>query len=134
MKRILHAGFITAALTASAFALAQPTGYVGPSSKPAARGGAAPSNLPLMTAKDLLANGKDDQYARLQGKLVSHKGGEDYEFADASGKITVEIEDEYFPQGVKIDQNTMVELVGEFDKNLVRDSTFEVKEIKLVGK
>lgn len=134
MKRILHAGFVTAALTASAFALAQPTGYVGPSSKPAARGGAAPSNLPVMTAKDLLAKGKDDQYVRLQGKLVSHKGGDDYEFADASGKMTVEIEDEYFPQGVKIDQNTLVELVGEFDKDLIGESTLDVKEIRLVGK
>ncbi|MEN3277662.1 MAG: hypothetical protein V7631_3452 [Massilia sp.] len=134
MKRILQAGFITAALAASAFALAQPTGYVGPSSKPAARGGAAPSNLALMTAKDLLAQGKDDQYARLQGKLVSHKGGEDYEFADASGKMTVEIDDDSFPQGVKIDQNTMVELVGEFDKDLVGEATLDVKQIKLVGK
>ena len=49
---------------------------------------AKPSSVPLMKVKDLLDKGKDDQYARLQGKLVSHKGGEEYEFADQSGKIT----------------------------------------------
>lgn len=134
MKRILHASLMTAALAASALAIAQPTGYAGPSSKPAAKGNAAPANVPLMTAKDLLAKGKDDQYARLQGKLVNHKGGDDYEFADASGKITVEIDDDLFPQGAPIDQNTVVELVGEFDKNTFGDSTFDVTQIKVVTK
>lgn len=134
MKRILHVSLMGAALAASALALAQPSGYTGPSSKATAKGYTAPANVPLMKAKDLLDKGKDDQMARLQGKIVNHKGGEDYEFADASGKITVEIEDEAFTQGMKIDQNTMVELVGEFDKNLIGDSTFEVKQMKVMGK
>jgi len=88
----------------------------------------------MMTAKQLLDNGKDDQYVRLQGKLVSHKGGEDYEFADASGKITVEIDAKYFPQGVNIDHNTVVELTGEFDKETFGESTLDVKQVKVVGK
>ncbi|MGX4642705.1 YgiW/YdeI family stress tolerance OB fold protein [Massilia sp. SYSU DXS3249] len=134
MKRILHVSLMGAALAASALALAQPSGYTGPSSKATAKAYKAPANIPLMKAKELLDKGKDDQMARLQGKIVNHKGGEDYEFADASGKITVEIEDEAFMQGMKIDQNTMVELVGEFDKNLIGDSTFEVKQMKVMGK
>ena len=87
-----------------------------------------------MKAKDLLDKGKDDQAARLQGRLLSHKGGEDYEFADASGKITVEIDAEHFPAGVTVDQNTVVELTGEFDKETFGESTFEVKQLKVVGK
>ena len=134
MKRILKFSFVTVALAASALSSAQPTGYAGPSSKATAKGNAVPANIPLMTAKQLLENGKNDQYARLQGKLVNHKGGEDYEFVDASGKITVEIDDDRFPAGVRIDQNTMVELTGEFDKNMLRDSTFEVEQIKVVTK
>ena len=134
MKRILHVSLMGAALAASALAIAQPSGYTGPSSKATAKGYTASGNIPLMKAKDLLAKGKDDQMARLQGKLVNHKGGEEYEFADASGKITVEIEDEAFTQGLKIDQNTMVELVGEFDKNIIGDSTFEVRQMKVMGK
>lgn len=134
MKRILHVSLIAAALAAPALAAAQPAGYTGPSSKATAKAYKAPAKVPLMKAKDLLAKGKDDQVARLQGKLVNHKGGEEYEFADASGKITVEIEDESFTQDMKIDQNTTVELVGEFDKNIIGDSTFEVRQIKVVGK
>ncbi|BDT57676.1 exported protein [Massilia varians] len=122
MKRIVQISAITTLLAASAFAVGQPAGYTGPSS------------VPLMSAKALLDKGKDDQHARLQGKLLSHKGGDDYEFADASGKITVEIEPELFPAGVSIDHNTVVELSGEFDKETFGESSFEVKQIKVVGK
>ncbi|MFK3739891.1 YgiW/YdeI family stress tolerance OB fold protein [Massilia sp. TN1-12] len=139
MKRIASLTAIASLCAAAAFAHAQSTGYVGPSTKaaPAAAataptGYAGPSNVPLMTAKDLLAKGKDDQQVRLQGKLLSHKGGDKYEFADASGRMTVEIDDEHFPQGAKVDQNTTVELVGEFDKELVGESTLDVDQLKVV--
>lgn len=135
MKRIVQISAITTLLAASAVAIGQPAGYTGPSAKPAATSGyQGPSSVPLTTAKELLDKGKDDQYARLQGKLLSHKGGDDYEFADGSGKITVEIEPEHFPAGVSIDQNTVVELSGEFDKETFGESSFEVKQIKVVGK
>lgn len=134
MKRILQISCITTLLAASAFAVGQTTGYTGPSAKTAPAGYTGPSSVPLMKAKDLLDKGKDDQFARLQGKIVSHKGGEDYEFADASGKITVEIDAEHFPAGVAVDQNTVVELTGEFDKETFGESTFEVKQMKVVSK
>ena len=132
MKRIFQASLVTAALAASALAIAQPAGYIGPSSKPSAKAGA--TNFPLMKAKDLLAKGKDGQNVRLQGKLLNHKGGEDYEFADASGKMKVEIDDDRFPEGARIDQNTVVELVGEFDKNTFGESALDVAQIKVVTK
>ena len=134
MKRILQLACITTLLAGPACANAQPAGYAGPSNKAAPAGYAGPSSVPLMKAKDLLDKGKDDQYARLQGKLLSHKGGEDYEFADQSGKITVEIDSKHFPPGVSIDHNTLVELTGEFDKELVGESTFEVKQMKVLAK
>jgi uncharacterized protein (TIGR00156 family) len=135
MKRILQISCITAMLAGSAFAIAQPGGYTGPSSKaaPAAPAGyAGPSSVPMMTAKDLLAKGKDDQYVKLKGKLVNHKGGEEYEFADQSGKMTVEISAKRFPEGAAIDQNTLVELTGEFDKETFGESTLDVKQVKVV--
>ncbi|MGH8855753.1 MAG: YgiW/YdeI family stress tolerance OB fold protein [Telluria sp.] len=134
MKRILTISGITILIAASAFAIAQPTGYAGPSAKPAPSGYTGPSSVPLMKAKDLLDKGKDEQHARLQGKLVSHKGGENYEFADASGKITVEIDAELFPAGVTIDQNTLLELTGEFEKETFEESSFEVSQLKVVTK
>ena len=131
MKRLIQVTCLTALLAGSTFAIAQSGGYTGPTSKPAATGYTGPSSVAMTTAKELLANGKDDQYAKLKGKLTSHKGGEDYEFTDASGKITVEIDAKHFPQGVNIDQNTVVELTGEFDKETFGESIFDVKQVKI---
>lgn len=145
MKRFIQLSCITAVLAASAVAIAQTGGYTGPSTAPAAAAPAAaakaapggytgPSSVPLMSARDLLANGKDDQHVRLKGKLLSHKGDEEYEFADASGKITVEIDDKLFPAGVKVDHTTEVELVGEFDKEMIGESKLDVDQLKVAGK
>ena len=132
MKRLLQISCITTLLAGSAFAFAQTGGYAGPSANAAPAGYSGPSTVPLMTAKDLLAKGKDDQYVKLKGKLVNHKGGEEYEFADQSGKMTVEIDAKRFPDGARIDQNTLVELTGEFDKETIGESTLDVKQIKVV--
>ena len=134
MKTLLNISCIAALFAACAFAVAQPSGYTGPSAKAAAApaGYAGPSSVPLMTAKDVLAKARDDQYVKVKGKLTSHKGGEDYEFTDASGKMTVEIDARHFPAGVAIDQNTLVELTGEFDKETFGESTMDVKQVRVV--
>lgn len=134
MKKLLTISCAAALLAGSAVAIAQPTGYTGPSNKAAAPAAyAGPSSVPLMTARDVLAKARDDQYVRLKGKLTSHKGGEDYEFTDASGKMTVEIDAKHFPPGVSIDQTTLVELTGEFDKETFGESTLDVKQVKVVS-
>ena len=138
MKRISRLTCIALLCAGSAAAIAQtattatPTAVAGPATKAVPSGYAGPSGAPLMTAKDLLANGKDDQYVRLKGKLTSHKGDENYEFTDASGKITVEIDSDRFPAGVTVDHNTLVELTGEFDKEMFGESTVDVEQIKIV--
>lgn len=145
MKRFFQLSCIAALLAGSAVAVAQngaapaaapaatPAAVAAPAAKPAPSGYTGPSGAPLMTAKDLLAKGKDDQYVRLKGKLTSHKGDEDYEFTDASGKITVEIDADRFPQGVTVDHNTTVELAGEFDKEMFGESKLDVEQIKVVS-
>jgi len=134
MQRTIRFAAASVILAASTFAIAQSGGYTGPSAKAAPSPGyTGPSNVTLMTARDLLAKGKDDQYVKLKGKLLSHKGGDDYEFADASGKMTVEIDDKYFPPGVKVDHDTVVELTGEFDKETFGESTLDVKQLKVVA-
>lgn len=148
MKRFFQFSCIAALLAGSAVAVAQngaapatasaapaatAAAVAAPAAKPAPSGYTGPSGAPLMTAKDLLAKGKDDQYVRLKGKLTSHKGDEDYEFTDASGKITVEIDADRFPQGVKVDHNTVVELAGEFDKEMFGESKLDVEQIKVVA-
>lgn len=133
MKRIFFLASISALLAASVAIAQQAGGYSGPSSKAAPTGYSGPSNVPLMSAKDLLDKGRDDQYVKLKGKLLSHKGGEHYDFADQSGRMTVEIDAKHFPAGVKIDHNTLVELVGEFDKEMFGESTLEVKQLTVVS-
>lgn len=135
MKHLLRTCCCAALIAGPAIVLAQTSGYSGPSAKAAAPAGyKGPTNVPLTTAKQLLDKGKDDQHVKVQGKLLSHKGGDDYEFADASGKMTVEIEPELFPQGATVDQNTVVELIGEFDKETFGESTLDVQQIRVVSK
>ncbi|KQP12342.1 hypothetical protein ASF43_22390 [Pseudorhodoferax sp. Leaf267] len=129
---------------ATAFALplayAQPApGYTGPSAAAAtpapaqgqASGYTGPSSVQLVTVKQLLDTGKDDQHARLQGRIVSHDGDDKYTFADDTGRITVEVDAKRFPAGQTVSAEQRVELLGEFDKGL-RKTEFEVDRLTLV--
>ena len=109
-----------AAALATSIALAQPApGYTGPSS------------VQLVTVKQLLDTGKDDQHARLQGRIVSHDGDDKYTFADDTGRITVEIKAKHFPVGQTVSAAQRVELFGEFDKGF-RKTEFEVDRMTLL--
>ncbi|WP_423458495.1 YgiW/YdeI family stress tolerance OB fold protein [Ottowia sp. VDI28] len=122
------------ALGATTAAIAQSASYSGPSTAPkAAASGvySGPSTVPLMTVKQLLDTGKDDQHARLQGRIVSHDGGEHYTFEDATGRITMEIDDKKFPAGQTVSAEQRVELLGELDKGL-RKTEFEVDRMALL--
>jgi uncharacterized protein (TIGR00156 family) len=136
MTRIAQLSSIVALLCASAFALAQTAPAAASTAAPAApaakAGYTGPSSAPLMSVKDLLAKGKDDQMVRLKGKLTAHKGDEDYDFTDASGKMVVEIDADRFPQGVTIDHNVTVELLGEFEKEMFGEPTLDVEQIKVI--
>lgn len=85
-----------------------------------------------MTVKDLLAQGKDDQHATLRGKITKRIGGDKYLFSDGSGEITVEIDNNEFPNQQPVDAKTEVELSGEFDKELVGSPEFDVDTVTLV--
>lgn len=138
MRQSLTAAALATMLFAVGAAQAQPAaGYTGPSvgARPAASAQhgsySGPSAVPLMRVKQLLETGQDDQHARLQGRIVSHDGGDKYTFADDTGRITVEIDDDRFPPGQSIGAEQRVELLGEFDKGL-RKREFEVDRITLV--
>lgn len=133
--RIIALPLALAAALGTAQLYAQPAaGYTGPSAAPAAAapgqagGYSGPSSVPLMTVQQLLDTGKDDQQARLQGRIVSHDGDDHYTFADDSGRIRVEIDARRFPAGQTISAEQRVELFGEFDKGL-RKKEFEVERM-----
>lgn len=114
MKRLLIAAVLGLAATA---ALAEYTG---------------PSAVPAMTVKQLLETGVDDQYATLQGRLVSHEGGKHYTFADDTGQLRVEISPKRLPAGQPLDAKTRVEITGEFDKDFGEPPELEVEQIKIL--
>lgn len=120
-------------LGATTAAIAQSTGYTGPSNAAQTAPGTytGPSSVPLMTVQQLLDTGNDDQHARLQGRIVSHDGDDHYTFEDATGRITIEIDDEDFPAGQSVSAEQQVELLGEFDKGL-RTTEFEVDRLTLL--
>lgn len=106
---------VLATIAASIPAYAQ---YVGPS-------------IPPTTVGALLSSGKDDQSVLLQGRLIRHLGGEHYRFSDGTGEISVELEQELWPNGVKIDDQTVVKLYGEYDKDMIGDPEIEVDRIEV---
>lgn len=85
----------------------------------------------MTTVRKLLDTGRDDQRARLQGRIISYEGGDRYRVEDETGRITVEIDDEDFPTGQTVSAQQRVELIGEFDKGL-RKVEFEVERIALL--
>jgi uncharacterized protein (TIGR00156 family) len=132
--RVPLATLSIALLAATAHAQPAP-GYSGPSAdaRAAAPAGntAAPGGVPLMSVQQLLDSGRDDQHARLQGRIVSHERGDNYTFADDSGRIRVEIDDDRFPVGQSIGADQRVELLGEFEKGLLRHE-FDVDRLTVL--
>lgn len=61
----------------------------------------------------------DDANVVLQGHIIKKLGDEKYEFKDASGTITVEIDDEDLPP-VAFDDKAKVKLTGEVDKGMMK--------------
>lgn len=137
-SRILAGSTVLALLTGATLALAQAPAATPAIVSPATPATAAapgrytgPSATPVVSVKQLLDSGRDDQYARLQGRIVSHDGGKNYTLADDSGRMPVEISARRFPAGQTISAEQRVELVGKLDKGF-RQTKFEVKEIRLL--
>ncbi|MDM0106192.1 NirD/YgiW/YdeI family stress tolerance protein [Variovorax sp. J22R24] len=115
-QAMIKGGLIAALLTSGNAAVAQ---YVGP------------SGSPVTTARQLVDSARDKQYVRLQGRIVSHDGGEKYTFADESGRLSVEISAHRFPAGQPIGADRQVEILVEVDKDLTK-TEFEVEQIRLL--
>lgn len=93
---------------------------------------AGPSGVTQTTVKELVANGRDDQHVILQGRIVRHLGGEDYEFADATGQMRVEIDDKLWAGQPVIDEKRQVKLTGEFERKLVGPERVDVERLEVI--
>jgi uncharacterized protein (TIGR00156 family) len=135
MKHLSKLVLISICAASSTAVLAQT--YTGPSSSATASSAShytGPSIAPKLTIKQLLAEGRDDQYVTLVGKIIRHTGGEDYVLADGTGEIKAEIASKYFPKNQSVSETTQVELKGKFDKSHFGTSELEVKEPMTISK
>lgn len=94
----------------------------------APRGGFTGPGLAVSTVAEA-AKMSDDQPVVLEGKIKQGLGDEKYLFHDASGEITIEIDDDDW-RGLSVGPEDTVEISGEVDKELF-DVKVDVDTIKL---
>ncbi len=95
--------------------------YTGPSEQPQ-----------ISNVKSALESGRDDQVVQLTGRIVRKLGDEEYVFADDSGEITVEIDDDDMPP-TPISETTVVTLYGEIDAKRLRANEIDVDRITVAA-
>lgn len=126
MKKILLGLCVVASGLVALPAFAQFTGsssaggYVGPGAANRANSVAA-----------ILKNPVDDQRVTLRGKITRHIGGDKYMFSDGTGEMRVDIDDHQFPPQ-PINENTVVEIMGEVDTDFLQFSEVDVKTVRVV--
>ena len=79
------------------------------------------ATVSVAQAKDL----KDDSKVIIKGQLVKSLGNEKYEFKDATGSMTVDIDNDKW-SGKAVNANTRVTLVGEIDVDHFPKKSVEV--------
>lgn len=97
------------------------TGYVS-AQAPVNQSALAPTKV--TTVKQALTM-KDDTQVMLKGQMVKSLGDEKYQFRDATGTMTVDIDDELW-QGRAISPTTTVTLIGEVDVDRLPTKRVEI--------
>lgn len=92
--------------------------------------GSAAQTQPLSVKEALKL--RDDSFVVIDGKIKSQLKHEHYRFVDKNGdSIEVEIDDDVW-RGVSVDENTLVRISGEIDKDFTK-TTIDVKNIKILN-
>ena len=107
-------------------ALALALGMSGAASAQMVSGG--PGLAPMSVADALKLN--DDTAVVLVGQIERSLGDEKYLFKDASGTVTVEIDNEDW-RGLNVTPQDTVILNGEIDKEMFKDTKIDVDSIAL---
>lgn len=123
--KLTHLPLITAAGLFSTITLA--AGYTGPGSdaKPAA------AAAQVTTVKQA-QSAHDDTPVVLEGVITKRIGGEHYEFKDATGSIEVEIDNDDWPAGAAVSENTKVRLTGEVDHHKLKATDIDVDRVEVL--
>lgn len=120
------------ALISTPVLAAQTGGFVDPNA-PAAqvqKGGFSGPNGTVATVKQA-QDMKDDAWVTMRGNIEKRVGDEDYQFRDATGTMTVEIDDKRW-DGLTIGPQDRVELQGKLDKDF-NSLELDVKQVRKVA-
>lgn len=121
MKKLLAATSLALVLGLTGNAMAQ---------QPASmQGGFQGPGLSVMTVSEALKL-NDDTPVKLSGKIEKSLGNEKYLFKDATGSITIEIDNEDW-NGVNATPDTEIVITGEIDKDMLRDAEVDVDMVTL---
>lgn len=74
---------------------------------------------------------RDDAPVTLTGNIVSRISGDKYVFRDATGEITIDIDDEDF-RGQDVTPNDTVRIMGDVDKEFGRGVEIDVKRLEVL--
>ncbi len=84
-----------------------------------------------LTIKELSAQ-HDDDYVILQGYIVKKIRGEKFLFKDSTGEIEIEIDHKRNYLLENVNEKTLVEISGEYDRNTFERDEIEVKNLKII--
>lgn len=121
MKKILL--IMTGILFASPAIANEPVaGYTG--------GFTGPSSNKVITVEEAKKL-SDDKEVVLVGNITQHVKSDKYLFKDASGTITVEIDQDEW-RGQSISPEDTVEIIGEIDQSMFKDPKIDVDSVRKV--
>lgn len=123
--KLTHLPLIAAAGLFSTLTLA--AGYTGPGSD-----AAKPAAAAQVTTVKQAQSAADDTPAVLEGVITKRIGGEHYEFKDATGSIQVEIDNDDWPAGDGVSENTKVRLTGEVDHHKMKATDIDVDRVEIL--
>lgn len=92
--------------------------------------GPGSSQAPKSVA-DILKNPIDDEEVVLKGKLVRKLRHDKYMFSDGTGEIRVEIDHEDF-RGQRVTESTVIEIVGEVEKEFMESPEIDVDRLTII--
>lgn len=130
MKKSAALLAITALMTTPVLAVQQ-GGFVDPNAAAphTQQGGFSGPDGSLVTVKQA-QDLKDDAWVTLRGSIEKRVGDEDYQFRDATGTLTVEIDDKRW-DGQTIGPQDKVELQGKLDKDF-NSVELDVKRVRKI--
>lgn len=85
----------------------------------------------VTTVAEVIANAPDDSYVTLRGRIVRALGGEDFLFADDTGEIRIEIDDDIMnPRRIR--RGMRLEIYGEVERERDGRVEIEVKRLRVL--